>query len=346
MRDGELQALVFELVASGDAAAAAAVVGRGGRRPAMARAGHRDAAATLPLRRWDRFDLASLTKPWMATLALRLAGRGVVPLDLPLERVWPRVASGPAGSRLEDLLRHRTGLPAWSPLARRVGRRRDVAGWLLRSVEADAAVPTYSDLGYILWGLAVERLTGRGLAELLRRHVLRPLGTTSVGAAPPPERAVACGLGNAREVELAAAQGTRLARRGPPRRGETQDGNARFLGGLAGHAGLFASPEALWRLGAAWLRPGGLVPEAAVRAALAGRGRYRLGWWTRRASIAARPLSPSAFGHPGFTGGSLWIDPEADLVAVLLAHRTSVTVDLDPWRRRLHALALSRRRTW
>jgi CubicO group peptidase (beta-lactamase class C family) len=153
---------------------------------------------------------------------------------------------------------------------------------------------------------------------------------------------VACSLDNAREVELAAALGVRLARCDAVAPGEVQDGNARFLGGLPGHAGLFAPPEALWRLGVAWLRPGDFLPAAVVDAALGGRGPYRLGWWSRAASpVEARPLSRSGFGHPGFTGGSLWIDPQADRVAVLLAHRRDATVDLAPWRLRFHRLALA-----
>lgn len=342
MKRVELQSLVAELVASGDATAAAAVVGRGGERLVMAHAGHRDSAGVLALRRWDRFDLASLTKPWVATLALRLALCGVVPLDLSLRQIWPGVRGPLRAAVLEDLLRHRSGLQAWRPLGRQLRDPGRAAAFLLRSEVAGAAVPTYSDLGYILWARSVERLTGEPLMVLLRRHVLRPLGLSSVGVAPPPDRAVACSLDNAREVELAAALGVRLARRDAVSPGEVQDGNARFLGGLAGHAGLFAPPQALWRLGVAWLRPGDFLPAAVVGAALGGGGPYRLGWWSRAASpVATRPLSRSCFGHPGFTGGSLWIDPQADRVAVLLAHRRAATVDLAPWRLRFHRLALA-----
>jgi CubicO group peptidase (beta-lactamase class C family) len=146
---------------------------------------------------------------------------------------------------------------------------------------------------------------------------------------------------NAREVELAAPLGVPIARRGGVEPGRPQDGNARFLGGLPGHAGLFASADAMWRLAVLWLRPGGLLPAGPVQDALAGRGPYRLGWWSRTAAPgAAGRLGSEAYGHHGFTGGSLWIDPGADLVAVLLAHRSAVDVDLDPWRRRFHRLAL------
>ncbi len=171
--------------------------------------------------------------------------------------------------------------------------------------------------------------------------MLGPLGLSTVETHPDPERSAAVrGLGNEREVELAAALGVAVARRPGPPPGVPQDGNARHLGGLPGHAGLFAPADAVWRLAVEWLRPRRLLAPEATAAALAGRGPYRLGWWRPTAARAAtRGLSPRSFGHHGFTGGSVWIDPDRELIAVLLAHRTAVAIDLDPWRRRFHALA-------
>jgi CubicO group peptidase (beta-lactamase class C family) len=121
-----------------------------------------------------------------------------------------------------------------------------------------------------------------------------------------------------------------------------QDGNARFLmkrGGLTGHAGLFGTARDLWKLGAEWAAPRRLLKQEAVAKALTGRP-FLLGWWRRTLRGSAGPaLPPGSFGHTGFTGGSLWIDPTRQRVLVLLAHRTSPGDDFNRWRRRFHALA-------
>jgi CubicO group peptidase (beta-lactamase class C family) len=95
--------------------------------------------------------------------------------------VWPAVDANLADVSLEDLLRHRSGLAAWRPIGRSMRAAEGTAAFLLGPEVAGAAVPTYSDLGYVLWTRSVERLTGEPAATLLRRHVLRPLGLTTVG---------------------------------------------------------------------------------------------------------------------------------------------------------------------
>ncbi len=340
---GPLQALAAELVASGAATAASAIVGRGSEVVARAVAGHRD--AETPLRPTDRFDLASLTKPWVGTLALRLAASGELPLASVVGDHWPDAPSELASRPLADLLRHRSGLIAWRPFYRQSRNPRRAAERILSPDSCGARRPTYSDLGYILWARTAERAMGRSLETLLRRQVLEPLGLSTVETRPDPGLSVAArGLGNEREVELAAALGVAVARRPGPPPGVPQDGNARHLGGLPGHAGLFAPADAVWRLAVEWLRPRRLLAPEATAAALAGRGPYGLGWWRPTAARGAtRGLSPRSFGHHGFTGGSVWIDPDRELIAVLLAQRTAVAMDLDPWRRRFHALADSLR---
>jgi hypothetical protein len=131
-----------------------------------------------------------------------------------------------------------------------------------------------------------------------------------------------------------------------PRRGVPQDGNARFLGGLAGHAGLFGTAASLWRLGREWLEPRTVLDRASVDAALDGGDRFALGWWRPKGhQNAGSEVSPRSFGMVGFTGGGLWIDPRGSergrhgRIAVLAAHRASPTFDMAPWRRRFHRLA-------
>jgi CubicO group peptidase (beta-lactamase class C family) len=334
----DLQSLVSELVASGAATAVSALIGNADRPQIAARAGWRDEGRSASVGRNDRFDLASLSKPWTATLALALARRKLLPLDTTIGEVWTEAPPELARHELADLLAHRAGMAAWRPLFH-LPRSRELADRLLEPASLGAAVPTYSDLGYVLWGRSAERVCGARLIDLLEREVLRPLGISTVGTRPDFSNSIASRLGNEKEVELAAEQGIHLGLRGAPPPGTAQDGNARFLGAFGGHAGLFAPARALWRLGSEWLRPSQVLDDAAVKAALAGRGRYALGWWRRSAApAAAKPLSASSFGHHGFTGGSLWIDPKRDRIAVLLAHRSSVDADLDPWRQRFHSL--------
>lgn len=291
-----------------------------------------------------RFDLASLTKPFVATLALALHGSGTLPLAARLGDLLPEACPAMARLRLDRLLRHRSGLRSWAPLYRLARHREGALARLVSGELLGARRGTYSDLGVILWGFAAERATGRELGDLLAARVLRPLGLGRVEWRPSDiADLVPCPLGNDREVELAAALGVRVARRGPPPRGVVQDGNARFLGRggqLAGHAGLFADAESVARLAREWLEPGRVLTSELVALALRGGGEYALGWARRRVAGSAGPaLGDDAYGHTGFTGGSVWIDPARGLVAVLLGHRASPGGDLNAARRRFHALA-------
>lgn len=290
------------------------------------------------------FDLASLTKPFVATLALALERSGDLPLAARVGDLFPRAAPALARRRLESLLRHRSGLVPWMPLYRLARGREGALARLLSGELLGGRRGAYSDLGVILWGFAAERATGRDLGALLGERVLAPLALERVEWRPRRRGDLArCPLDNRREVELAAAQGIPVARAGPPALGVVQDGNARFLGRggrLAGHAGLFADAAAVAGLAGEWLEPGRVLTPALVAHALGGDGEYALGWARRRVRGSAGPaLTSAAFGHIGFTGGSVWIDPRRGLVAVLLGHRASVATDLNPWRRRFHALA-------
>ena len=150
-----------------------------------------------------------------------------------------------------------------------------------------------------------------------------------------------CRLSNDREIELARDQGFQIAPVRQIPHGTVQDGNARFLGGMAGNAGLFGTASSLWKLSREWLAPGRVLKKRDVADALGYGERYALGWWWRRMRGHAGPaLSARAFGMVGFTGGSCWSDPERNLVAVLLTHRRSPSFDLAPWRRRFHRLAV------
>ncbi len=296
-----------------------------------------------------RFDFGSLTKPFVATLAVVLDESGELSLGLPLGEIWPEADPRLAWLPLANLLCHRSGLAAWAPLYARCRSVEEILALLLGGELLGAELPTYSDLDYLLWGQAAEARLGRPLFDLLRERVLAPLGLSGVTLAPGEQDDVAASLmGTGKEVELAAEQGIEVADLGPPAPGTVQDGNARFLArlgiGLPGHAGLFGRAADLAALGMEWLRPGRLFsPEAKARALAAGSGLYALGWVRRNVAGSAGPaLGPESFGHSGFAGSSLWIDPAVSpggRLLVLLGARTDPAVDLNTWRRRFHALA-------
>ena len=330
--------VVDGLVHRGLVTAAAALVADAGEAVAYARSGdaRRSGGGGEPL-----FDLASLTKPWTASLALRLDAGGTLPLGLEIGEVWPRCERRLAGRTLEDLLRHRAGFQPWTPLYERCRASEDVADLLLGGELLGAPAATYSDLDLILWGLSASEALDRSLADLLAGELIEPLGLEARSAPTGTAFWVPCALGNEREVELAAAQGFRVAAAGPPAPGRVQDGNARFLGALAGHAGLFATPWAMLALAREWLAPGALWPAEAVERAMAGDGLFALGWRRVRPGDSGGPaLGPGAFGHVSFTGGSVFVDPGRGRVLILLAHRSRAGAELLPERHEFHRLAI------
>jgi CubicO group peptidase (beta-lactamase class C family) len=353
-----LERLLDEMVGSGAVSAVSALVARGAETWTGA------ARATVE----TRFDFGSLTKPFVATLAVVLDENGLLPLSLSLGEIWPEADPRLARLPLADLLCHRSGLAAWTPLYARCQSRQEVLALLLDGDLLGAELPTYSDLDYLLWGQAAEARLGRSLGALLQERVLSPLGLSEVtvgcNRSPgegyrltgDPDDVAESLMGTGKEVELAREQGFEIADLGPPSPGTVQDGNSRFLSGLGidlpGHAGLFGRAADLAALGLEWLRPGRLFsPQAKARALAAGSGLYALGWVRRNVEGSAGPaLGPESFGHSGFAGGSLWIDPSVDppvdpdtglegRLLVLLAARTDPAVDLNSWRRRFHALA-------
>ena len=305
------------------------------------------------------YDLASLTKPLStALLAVRLASEGGLRLEDRVDRFLPewRPAGDGAALRLLDLLTHRSGLPAWLPL---YARAHDVPGRIEFVARTPPAHPpllgvTYSCPNYLLAGFAIERAAGVPLDSLFQRLVLGPSGVADLMFRPDPflrDRIAATETGNAHERSLAGplADGYNGWRRDLIW-GEVHDHNAWSLGGVAGNAGLFGTARAVWSLARVFLRGGpGLLGDE--ERALFGHD-FTPGLNQARAvgfQLASTPgcsagplLSPRSFGHTGFTGTSLWIDPEAERIAVLLTNRVHPVHrdrDLHPLRREFNALA-------
>ena len=299
-----------------------------------------DASGYLGAEGEARYDLASLTKPCAATLAIVLDETNELPLNLAVGEIWHAADEPVKSTRLEDLLRHSGGFQPWAPVYHLCQSRHEAERLLLGSSLLGAQSGTYSDLGYMLWGLSAEHATGRGLVELFAKSLSKLSSGQGIGGGSSEDTRVrTCLLDTDVEQRLAGDLGLTIDLLGAPRRGEVQDGNARFLGGLAAHAGLFGSARDLLDLARAWLDPSRSPSAAGPARALSGEGAYGLGWARRDTSASAGDeLSPNAFGHTGFTGSSLWIDPSSDRIFVLAAHRATTAADLAPWRRAFHAL--------
>ncbi len=299
-----------------------------------------------------RYDLASLTKPLVtALLAVLAEQRGLWDLEDPAGRWVPELRGSPyAQASLVALGSHRAGLPAWFPL---YARARDIEGYLRVIATLPPGCPPglecYSDLGYIVLGAALERAAGVRLDELFRDWIQRPLGLSATGYLERrSQRAVAATeRGNRYERKLAAEEGRGYRFRTAMIRGEVHDVNAHRLGGVAGHAGLFGTAGEVARLAREILRPTVLPLALESRRLLleprAPQGAHTFGFVLARASRAARGVLPDdAPGHTGFTGTSLWIDPPAARIYVLLTNRVHPRVqaaDFQLVRRAFHRLA-------
>lgn len=275
------------------------------------------------------WDLASLTKVIGTTTALmQLWAEHRVDLDAPVERYLPEFV-GPHKQlvTVRHLLTHSSGLPAWRPLYKEATSPADALR-LLYDTPLDTLPGVrmvYSDLGAMLLGKIVERVSGEPLDVYLRRHVFAPLGMTSTMFNPP------------KRLLARIAPTERDPWRGRLVHGEVHDENAYFLGGVSGHAGLFSSAADLSRFARMYLQGGRLdgariVTPAAIDtfthvqdSALSNRA---LGWEVPNGSNSAgHRLSARAFGHTGFTGTSIWIDPARDLFVILLTNRVDPTRD-------------------
>ena len=259
------------------------------------------------------FDLASLTKV-VATgaAAMVLVDQGRLRLDEPVGRWLPEFRTGTkAQVTIRHLLTHRSGLPAGRMVV--PGDVAESRRLVLRTplVTAPGARFTYSDLGPIVLGLVIERATGERLDRFVRRAVFAPLGMHSTGFRP------------------SRGDGRRLAATEPGvPRGEVHDRTAHALGDVAGHAGLFATAADLATF-ARFMLDGGRRGDSAIvgdsTVALFTRrrpdDRQAIGWETcAGGGSCGHFMAPTAYGHTGFTGTSLWIDPERDLFVIVLTN--------------------------
>ncbi|HSP93898.1 MAG TPA: serine hydrolase domain-containing protein [Thermoanaerobaculia bacterium] len=301
----------------------------------------------VPVSEGTLWDLASLTKPLCCGALVRVAAREGLSLDLPpgfFFPAWKRTRYD--GITLRTLLTHTSGLAAWYPLYTR-GEGADAYRKTLSEMEPQAAPGSsviYSDLNFLLVGDILEAHFSAPIDAVFSELVARPAGSEARFLPADRRATAATEKGDVTERGMAAALGLSYARfRTDVVWGEVHDGNARRRGGVAGNAGLFGSARDVWALARMWLEDFSeefcsdrtpTLPEA--------RG---LSWQGKRGAGSSVPgMSPRSFGHTGFTGTSLWIDPEAGRIAILLTNRVHPTVkaaDFNEVRRRFHGIAWS-----
>jgi serine-type D-Ala-D-Ala carboxypeptidase len=270
------------------------------------------------------FDLASLTKVIATTsMAMILYERGILDLEMPVVSLLREVKTDDPRREqitLRMLLAHSSGLPAYEKLFLRAKERDElVAAALTTPLAADpGSKAEYSDIGFIVLGLALERLAEDALDHFCRTEVFGPLGMSHTTFDPPLHWwALIPPTVDDQSFRQRIIQG------------EVQDENASVMEGVAGHAGLFATAEDVATFAHAMLEGGRPIirPETV---ALFTRPESRpvgtsraLGWDTPSSpSQSGKYLSARAFGHLGYPGTSLWIDPEKQLSVTLLTNRT------------------------
>ena len=288
-----------------------------------------DAPALTPVSDSTLWDLASLTKVIGTTSAvLQLVDAGRVQLDAPVAQYLPRWrAPGTDGITVRHLLSHSAGLPAWRPLYKEAWSAEEALAQVYATGPdtAPGARYVYSDLGFILLGELVREVSGLPLDSYLLSRVFLPAGMTETRFHPPQlwrSRTAPTEIDPWRQRHL---------------RAEVHDENAWQLGAVAGHAGLFSTARDLTRFAQLLLRGGrwsdadvpifGRTTLAAFQTRQTLGGAHRaLGWETPTGgNSGGRRLSAQAFGHTGFTGTSLWVDPAQDVFVLLLTNRVNPT---------------------
>jgi len=291
------------------------------------------------------YDLASLTKPLCGGDLARIAAGSGVSLDFAPGRFFPGwKRTRYEGITLRMLLTHTSGLPAWYPLYAR-GEGAGAYRRTLCEIEPTARpgeTVIYSDLGFLVLGEVLEAFFSSPLDRCFAELVARPAGSKAHFLPQAYRHIAATEKDDHTEREMTETLGLSYPsfRRGVVW-GEVHDGNAFRRGGVSAHAGLFGTAEDVWKLARGWLDPARAdfvvdsTPECSEARALSWQGR-------RGAGSAIEKMSLRCFGHTGFTGTSVWIDPELERVYILLSNRVhpeARDVDFNAVRRRFHAAA-------
>ncbi len=319
----QIEPLALDAIERGETAGMVVAVGRRDGLVYLRAWGNRSVVPEVaPTRPDTLFDLASLTKPIAtATSIMILAGKGDLQLDAPLSTYLPAFNEGRQRDiTLRHLLTHTSGLIADNALSDY--RDGPEVAWqrieqlLPKTPPGDTF--RYSDVGYLLLGRVVQTVSGQSLDEFSRRHIFEPLGMNRTTFNPPPAEWPRCAATELRDGQMLM--------------GQVHDPRAARLGGVAGHAGLFSTAQDLAIYCRMMLHGGQwngvrILTDDAYRRMTApvetSGGRRSCGWDIQSvySSNRAAGLSDAAFGHGGFTGTVVWIDPARDLFYIVLANR-------------------------
>lgn len=306
------------------------------------------------------YDLSSLTKPLVTAFALaQLVEQKKVSYDDPVAKHLPCFASGADSAdkssvTVAHLLLHTSGLPPVIAKSAYEGKSREAALNTICRAKLTArpgGVFRYSDIGYVILGALVEKLSGEPLERYFRSHIATPLGLETTRFGPLPKEL----------IDACVAPTEYTEHRGDTRAlicGQTHDPVAWRLGGVAGNAGLFSTAPDLSRYAQTLLRmargtagPDAPLSKAGFAAMITPRlvpgGRRNYGWdvETGYSKQRAEGFSDQAFGHSGFAGTSLWLDPVHDLFVLFLSNRVypDGKGEVRPLQRRIAELALEAR---
>ena len=286
------------------------------------------------------YDLASLTKPLVtALLCARRIELGELTLDSSVSHYLAEFdRTDKQIITVRELLTHTSGLPAWRPLYLLTDDEPERAAGAIANLDLEYKPGTrvvYSDLGFIALGILLERMSHQRLADMAKHEIFEPLNLQQTFF--NPELALqtgiaACETGNAYEVDMCKQSGAGEYANSRQRLiwGEVHDGNAYFLGGAAGHAGLFSTARETFVIAQQFL--GHMTKLLTADTCRLFRENMTpgleearsLGWQlaATKDSTAGASLPPDSFGHNGFTGTCVWIDPNSQRVSILLTNRT------------------------
>lgn len=275
------------------------------------------------------FDLASLTKPVAcASSILALVEEGALQLEAPLSALFDGAPPWSQRIRVRHLLTHTAGLPAWKPFYERATGNALVNEVLhTPPVRLPDVAYEYSDLGYILLGEVVRRVTGSSVDEYARQRIFMPANMLDTMYNPTGAL-----------VSRVAVTANCPWRKGQVLRGQVHDANAWAMGGVSGHAGLFSTARDLARFCQILLRGGDdvfspLTVEQMFRNQIAPLGGQSFGWFTHPNEMLPRAnlLPETCIGHSGFTGTALLLNRQPELFVVLLSNRVYHAYEGDRW---------------
>lgn len=314
------------------------------------------------------YDLASLTKPLVTgLLCAQLIERRELELGRAIDYYLPEFQAAETAwdTSINELLAHISLFPAWKPFYLFVGERGEVLAEIFSSpMSLEGPVVVYSDLNFLVLTFIVEKILGERLDVAAKRKIFDRLGLNTSYFNPTAEKKniAASEKGNEYEkqtcIELgylnppATIDGSNKVFRDYQIWGEVHDGNAWFMGGVAGHAGLFSTVGEVFKIAQQFLpRYTALLKHETCELF---RTNFTKGMNEDRSiafqlastagSTAGGKMSPESFGHNGFTGTSLWIDPVKDRIFVLLTNRTHAHtlpfININSVRRRFHDVAV------